>query len=173
MDERHGFIHDKLDIKILILYVMRRLPRAIERAALTDIISQCDTGIGYFDFSDCLSELVSSGHLLEDDEDYSVTDKGRLHGADVESDLPYSVRKRADKLIKPEAERLARLSMLTFEHRVENGSTILTLAMRDGKGEMLHLDILVSGVEQAKRIEKAFRKNAEGCYADIIALLDK
>ena len=64
MNERFGFIHEKLDIKLLILFILRRLPGVVDRSMLTELV-QCDGGVGYFDFSDCLSELVDAGQVEE------------------------------------------------------------------------------------------------------------
>ena len=67
--ERFGFIHEKLDIKILILFILRRLPGVVDPETLGELC-QCDGGIGYFDYSDCLSELVETGHIEEHEEGY-------------------------------------------------------------------------------------------------------
>ena len=170
--DRLGFIHEKLDIKILILFILRRLPGSVDRNLLSDF-TQCDGGVGYFDFSDCLSELVDTGLVIEETEGYRISEKGAQAGETVESSLPFSVRKKAEKLIAPEAERLRRLAMLTAEHRLTNGNCMVTLAMSDGKGEVMRLKILSSGEEQAQRIEKNFRGNAEDIYCRLIELLDK
>ncbi len=170
--DRLGFIHEKLDIKILILFILRRLPGTVDPNLLLDF-AQCDGGVGYFDYSDCLSELVETGLVIEEEDGYRISEKGAQAGETVESSLPYSVRKKAEKLIAPEAERLRRLAMLTAEHKLSDGSCTVTLAMSDGKGEIMHLNILSSGEEQAKRIEKNFKHNAEDIYCRIIELLDK
>ena len=44
-----GFIHEKLDIKILILYILNHLPAAVDAQTLSDLVF-CDNGIGYFDY---------------------------------------------------------------------------------------------------------------------------
>lgn len=172
MDERFGFIHEKLDIKILILFILRRLPGSVSRETLQDLV-QCDGGIGYFDFSDCLSEMTDNGLVIEDEDGYRISDKGAFNCEQVESSLPYSVRKKAEKLLAPEAERLRRLAMLTAEHEAGEGGCTVTLAMADGKGEVIRMSFLCAGEEQAKRIEKNFKHNAEEIYGRIISMLDE
>lgn len=172
MEERFGFIHEKLDIKILILYILRRLPGHVKRDVLTELV-QCDGGIGYFDFSDCLSELVDAGQVIEDEDGYCITEAGAENVDTVQSSLPFSVRKKAEKMLKPEAERLRRLAMLTAEHEINDNGCFVTLAMDDGKGEILRLKLLCADGEQAERMEKFFRRNAEDIYAKMIDMLDK
>jgi len=48
---RYGFIHDKLDIKFLILYFMARVAAPIDFPTLTEL-TVCDDGIGYFEFAE-------------------------------------------------------------------------------------------------------------------------
>ena len=85
--ERYGFIHEKLDIKILILYILSRLSGEVDPETLAELC-RCDDGIGYFDYSDCLAELVETEHVKETEEGYSVTEKGRRNAEAVESSLP-------------------------------------------------------------------------------------
>lgn len=172
MEERFGFIHEKLDIKILILFILRRLPGVVDREILADLV-QCDGGIGYFDYSDCLYELIAAGQVVEEEDGYRITEKGAENGETVESSLPYSVRKKAEKLLAPEAERLRRLAMLTAEHKLKDGLCTVTLAMDDGKGEILRVEMLCADEEQAVRMEKNFKRNAEAIYGDMINMLDK
>ena len=172
MENRYGFIRDKVDIKILILFILRRLPGTVDRDMLTDF-AQCDGGVGYFDYSECLYELIDNGLVTEDAEGYRITEKGAAACEAVESSLPFSVRKKAEKLTAPEAERMRRLALLTAEHRDYDGCKMVTLAMSDGKGEILRTDILCGDEEQAIRIEKNFRANAEKIYQQMIELLDK
>ncbi|MBQ3256053.1 MAG: DUF4364 family protein, partial [Oscillospiraceae bacterium] len=58
--EQFGFVREELDIKILILYILARLPGPVDRESLADIVF-CDGAINYFSFSECLSELIATG----------------------------------------------------------------------------------------------------------------
>ena len=149
--DRFGFIHEKLDIKILILFILRRLPGVVDRETLGELC-QCDNGIGYFDYSDCLSQ---------------ITEKGARNADAVESSLPYSVRTKALKLIAPVEERMRRAAMITAEHSVTEDGCTVHLAMADGKGKIIDLSFLCAGEEQAAEIEKRFRRSAEEYYQRI------
>ena len=168
--DNFGFIHEKLDIKILILFILRRLPGTVDPETLLELC-QCDEGIGYFDYSDCLSELVETGHITESEEGYTITEKGARNADAVESSLPYSVRSKALRLLVPVEERLRRAAMITARHNMGEGGCTVELAMGDGKGDLIRLQLLCADEEQARRIEKNFRKNAEGYYQRIVGLL--
>lgn len=167
-----GFIHEKLDIKILILFILRRLPGVVDPETLMELC-QCDGGIGYFDYSDCLSELVETGHVEETEEGYQITEKGTRNADAVESSLPYSVRSKAEKLLEPVARKLQRAAMLKAEHEQTESGCMVNLGMSDGMGEVLSLRFLCSGDEQAEKIEKNFRKDAEGYYQRIVEMLSE
>lgn len=170
MEERFGFIHEKLDIKILILFILSRLPGEVPPEVLNELC-QCDDGIGYFDYSDCLAELVETNHITETEYGYTITEKGKRNAAAVETSLPYSVRSKALKLIAPVEEEMRRAAMITAKHTVTDTGCMVHLAMSDGVGEILNLSFLCAGEEQAKQIEKNFRRNAERCYHKIVELM--
>ena len=168
--DRLGFIHEKLDIKILILFILRRLPGVVEPEVLLELC-QCDGGIGYFDYSDCLSELVDSEHIQKHDDGYSITEKGARNADAVESSLPYSVRNKALELLEPVSERLRRAAMIKAKHEITDGGCQVSLSMNDGIGELINLSFLCADENQAKLIEQNFRRDAEGYYQKIVDLM--
>ena len=169
--DHHGFIHEKLDIKLLILFLLSRLPAPVDRGTLDELCQQCDDGVGYFDYSDCLGELIATGHVVCEDEEYAATDKGKRDGREVENSLPYSVRARALKLIAPVEERLARAAMIRADSVTDEEGCHVKLAMSDGKGEIISLSVLCAGEEQAKTMKKTFRRSAEEIYQRIVEIL--
>ncbi len=171
MDERFGFIHEELDIKILILYILRRLPGAVDQETLRGLC-QSDGGVGYFDFAECLSELIDNKNVEETEDGYRISEKGARNADAVESSLPFSVRKKVDKLIAPVEQRLRRASMITARHETAgDGGCFVELALADGKGEVMRLRFLCAGEEQAELIEKNFRRDAESYYQKIARLM--
>ena len=171
--DHFGFIHEKSDIKLLTLFVLRRLPGRVDPNTLSDLCRMCDDGIGYFDYTDCLAELIENGLIDENDEGFEITEKGSRNIDIVETDIPYSVRTKAVKLLEPERERLRRLAMIKATHTTEKDGCYLHLAMSDGEGEIIRLRLLCAGEEQAKTMEKNFRKNAEAFYQQFIEMLIK
>ena len=103
-----GFIHDKLEIKFLILYIAARIIEPIPFDTVLDL-TMCDDAIDYFDFSECLADLVKTEHLTLSEEGlYGITDKGLRNSAICESSLPYSVRLRCDRNLEVWNRKLRR-----------------------------------------------------------------
>ncbi|MBR0039927.1 MAG: DUF4364 family protein [Oscillospiraceae bacterium] len=169
--DHHGFIHEKLDIKLLILFMLSRLSGPVDRGTLDELCQQCDEGVDYFDYSDCLGELIQSGHVVGDDEEYAITDKGRCDSGEVEKRLPYSVRARALKLLAPVEERVARAALIRADVVKKASGCRLELALSDGKEEMMSLSLRCEDEVQAKAMKRSFRRSADQIYQKIVEIL--
>lgn len=169
--DNFGFIHGELDIKILILFVLRRLPAPVDAQTLEELC-RCDDGIGYFDYADCLADLVETGHVAElDRARYRITEKGDRNGETAETSLPYTVRTRAEKLLAPVAEAMRRDNMIQASHQASADGVTVSLALSDGKGEILAMRLLAPDENRAETMERTFRRNAELVYEQVIGLL--
>lgn len=169
--DRFGFIHEKLDIKILILYILNQLPSPVDAQTLSELVF-CDDGIGYFDYSDCLAELVETGHIEEKHSRYRITEKGSRNVEEVGSSLPYSVRTKATRITTPIAEKMRRAAMITAEHTVaDTGTCNVKLALSDGIGNILSMELLAANPQQAETMEHYFKHNAEDVYHGLIRML--
>ena len=166
-----GFISDKLEIKFLILYIASRIIEPVPFEVLQDL-SMCDGGVDYFDFSECLADLVRTEHLtLSEDGLYAITEKGRLNGAICESSLPYSVRMQVDQNLVSHNERLKRRALVQaqIQPRQEGGYTV-ALSLSDELDHLMKLELLVTREDMAKTLQKRFRADAERIYSQILAV---
>ena len=169
--EHLGFIRDKLDIKILILYILEKLPKPVEPVTLSDL-ALFDGGFTWFDYTDCLAELIQTDHIEEKNGRYAITEKGRRNVNTVSSSLPYTVRAKAERLTAPVAAAMRRASMIEtdIEPGAKGGRTV-SMRLSDGVGEVISLRLAVPDEDQAKAIEKRFRDSAEDLYNRIIGIL--
>jgi len=169
-----GFIHDKLEIKFLILYIAARIIEPIPFDTVLDL-TMCDDAIDYFDFSECLADLVKTEHLTLSEEGlYGITDKGLRNSAICESSLPYSVRLRCDRNLEVWNRKLRRKNQVkaNWEQR-RNGTYTLRLSLDDDMGSVMDLRLMVPREDMAKLLAERFRKSPEQLYGKIMELLLK
>ena len=167
-----GFIHDKLEIKFLILFILGRLEGPVDPDTITDITLFSDEGIGYFSVAECLADLMETAHVQEENGQIIITEKGQRNGRATESSIPYSVRKRAEQKTTVLARVQRRNAMVKAERapRAGGGYTV-TLSLSDGLGEILAMELYAASETQAAAIQNGFQQRAEQLYGEIISLL--
>ncbi len=171
--ERFGFIHGKLEIKILILFILNRISGPVDIDNLTDLVL-CDDGISYFDFVESLAELVETGHVSEENGFYQTTEKGKRNGKTTESSVPFSVRLKAEANTLEVARKLKRNAMIkTRQSRNDTGEYTVHLEMSDGVDNVISMDLLAGSKEHADELERGFQMKAETIYNTIIDIIAK
>ena len=165
-------VRDDTDRKILILYVLSRLPAPIDSELLFDACL-CDDGVSYFEYSVCLHDLVQSGNIMEKDDEYIITEKGRENAETLSTSLPYSLRSAAEKRLTPVAEMLSRYSLITTETLEKENGKYVHLSVSDGEFTLLDMTLYCGAGEDIPRIKKNFRRNAENIYSEIFTNLSR
>ena len=167
-----GFIRDKLEIKFLILYIASRVSEPLPLEGMQEL-TMCDDGIDYFEFSECLNDLVKTDHLrLTEDGRYGITTKGLRNSEICESSLPYSVRIRTDKNINAYNKMILRRNQV--QSRVltrENGTFTVELQLRDDVDSVMKLELMVATEEMARDLAERFKKNPEQLYSGVLQAL--
>jgi hypothetical protein len=168
---RYGYIHDKLDMKMLELYLLSRAAGPLSPDTLADLVMRHE-GVEYFDFTEATAELVESGHLLLSQEGYVITEKGRVSSEACESSLPYSVRRRCEADLVSVNAALRREAQVRGEKEPnEDGSVTARMALDDDGGNLLTLQVLCPSEEQADRLIRGFRAKPEQIYNSVLELL--
>lgn len=169
-----GFIHDKLELKFLILYITARLIEPVSFDVILDL-AMCDEGVGYFDFSECLDDLVKTEHLtLSKEGMYAITDKGLRNSEICESSLAYSVRLECDKNLEAWNRKLRRKSQVrsSYEKR-PNGTYTVNFSLDDDAGNIMTLKFMAIREDMAKMLQNRFRQAPEQTYHAIMQVLLK
>ncbi len=124
---RMGFIQDKLEIKFLLLYIASRLIEPVPFEAMQEL-AMIDDGVDFFDFSECMNDLVTSGHLTPRRTGSMPSRKrGCATGRSANRAFPDSVRLAADKNITVFNQKLRRRAQIRSDHPRPNGTYTVSL----------------------------------------------
>ncbi len=169
---RQGFIHQPLDVKLLILYIMGRVAAPIDFATLTDL-SLCDDGVDYFLFAQAVDQLIESGHLAKDDAGlYTITPKGRTNGGIMESSVPIVVRARCDRALAKTNATLRRNAQITAQVVEDDEQRChVELGLRDDVGPIFDLSLTVPSAQQGRDMVQQFRERPEDTFNAILSCL--
>ncbi len=163
--QRLGFIHDMMDVKVLILYVMSRVNYPVTVQQIYELCYQ-DECLSYFDVCTAVPELVESLHLhpLEND-CYEITPKGRADGSLTQDSIAFSVRQRAENAVARFNRQIRRSSFVKTQILPrENGDFSVILALDDEMGNLMTLELMAPNQRQAVRLGRLFEKKAEVIY---------
>ena len=173
--QRLGFIHDMLDVKVLVLFVMARVSYPINIQQIYELCYQDDC-LSYFDICTAVPEMVESGHLREvETGTYEITEKGRADGALTEDSVAYTVKCKAENAVA-KFNRSQRRSSFVKTQVIprENGDYSVVMALDDEVGNLMTLELLAPNQRQAVRLSKLFEQKAENLYNLTMAeLLDE
>ena len=173
--QRLGFIHDMMDVKVLILFVMARSGYPMTCQEIYELCYQDDC-LSYFDVCTAIPELVRSGHLKAlEDEKYEITEKGKADGALTEDSIAFTVKQRAENAVARFNRQMRRSSFVkTQVIPRESGDFSVIMALDDAMGNLMTLELVAPDQRQAVRLSRLFEKKAENVYNLTMAeLLDE
>ena len=163
--QRLGFIHDMMDVKVLILFVMSRVGYPVNVQQIYELCFQDDC-LSYFDVCTALPEMVESGHLKKaEDECYVITDKGRETAKLVEDSIAFSVRQKAENAVDRFNRKVRRSSFVrTKVTPRETGDFSVVMSLDDEMGNLMTLELVAPEQRQANRLSRLMEKKAEAVY---------
>lgn len=167
--ERRGFIHDMLDVKVLILFIMARVMYPVSLQKIFELAYQDDC-LSYFDLAEAVPQMVESGHLEEIEEGrFVITEKGREAGAVTEDAVAYPVMQRAQAAVEAYNREVRRSSFVKSEiTKREAGDFSVRLSLNDEVSDLLKIELMAPTQKQAYRLARAFNERAENIYRKIM-----
>jgi hypothetical protein len=163
--QRLGFIHDMLDVKILILFVMARVSYPVTNGEIYELCYQDDC-LSYFDVCTAIPEMVASGHLKQvDEERFEITEKGRKDGELTADSIAFTVKMRSENAVAKFNRQLRRSSFVKTQIIPrEGGDFSVIMSLDDEAGNLMTLELMAPNQRQAVRLGKLFEKKAEAVY---------
>ncbi len=163
--QRLGFIHDMMDVKVLILFVTARSEYPMTMQEIYELCYQDDC-LSYFDVCTAVPEMVKSGHLKQNEEEkYEITDKGRDAGQLIEDSIAFTVKQRAENAVARFNRQIRRSSFIRTQTVPRaNGEYSVIMSLNDEVSNLMTLELLAPDQRQAIRLAKLLEKKAEDVY---------
>ena len=170
--KRLGYIHNMMDVKVLILFVMARSNYPLNTQEIYELCYQDDC-LSYFDVCTAIPEMVTSGHLKQVDGDhYEITEKGRQDGSVTEDSIAYTVKRRAEDAVSKFNRQLRRSSFIKTQLLArESGDYSVVMSLDDEQGNLMTLELLAPDRRQAMRLAKLYENKAEDVYKMVMTVL--
>ena len=170
--QRLGYIHNMMDVKVLILYVAGKSHYPMTVQEIYELCYQ-DECLSYFDVCTAIPEMVTSGHLKQTDEDrYEITEKGRQDGAVTEDSIAYTVKRRAEDAVEKFNRQLRRGSYVKTQVLPrQNGDYTVMMSLDDDQGNLMTLELSAPDSRQAVRLSRLFEQKAEDVYKMTMTVL--
>lgn len=161
--------------KVLILYLLNKLPDGIKNDNLYKIISAANN-INYFYFQELLTDLIESnfvGSFTKDEDTFvKITSEGQNAFSLTKSLLPGIVKLRADNVFKQEISTIAEESSIITEYipKDENNYTVKCKIVENNE-IIFEVSTFAGTRDRAKQISDNWKNNANSLYPKIINLL--
>ena len=168
-------LQNKIDIKIFILFLLDHLSYPVDDESISQVIVE-NGYVGSFDFTECFSELLEVGQVLEDDlggeRVYQISSVGRMVAGELQSEILDTIRRESSLC----AARLLSLhrrgaSLSTDIEEREDGKFLVRLSITDRDGVMLETSCAVPSRRQAEQICLNFERKPEKSYRGILSVL--
>ncbi len=170
-----GFLNDRTNIKLFILFLLNEINYPLDYSTLADVMAE-NGYVGSFDFAETFSTLCAAGHILEEDADgkktYRISQTGQLVASELQDNLLLSIRQKSRK----SAMRLLSLRrrgatpFAAYEKRTDGRYTV-TCSLTEASGPMLKTELTVTTEEEAERIRARFYQDPDTVFRGLYAVM--
>ncbi len=170
--QRLGFIHNMMDVKVLILFVTARSNYPLTVQEIYELCYQ-DECLSYFDVCTAVPEMVTSGHLEQlEEERYQITEKGRQDGALTEDSIAFTVKCRAEDAVAKFNRQLRRSSYIKTQVLPRTGGDYsVVMSLDDEHGNLMTLELVAPDSRQAVHLSRLMEAKAEDVYKMTMTVL--
>ena len=160
------------DIKVFMLFLLDNIGYPIDYTAVIGMVSE-NTEQLIMDYDECLSELVSDGHLLYDEYNgeryYMISDTGRVIARELYDSLDSDFRDQSLRYAaKYTSVSKSGMSINAVITETEKGRFKVTMQLTDSEGELMTSTLTVNSRREAERIKENFESKPDSVYRGIL-----
>lgn len=165
-----GGLTDNTQIRILLCYLVKTAG-PLTRDTLQGALLQ-EQLVNYFEFADALADverqlLVS----LDEDERYSITDKGSTVADTLAFDLPRTVRESAIRAVMQIQSWKHKAAMNRARIEEEDGEYVVWCAIGDMGSDVFRLQLVMPDKLTAETIRNNFTAHGSEIYSKVMDML--
>lgn len=169
-----GGLRSRSEIKLLICYIICRIDGGITKNQLTDIL--CKKSLAnYFEISQALSDVMKTGNITSEFKDGEEilypTDLGKANTAELEDELPYTVKETALNATVESMTRFKRERDNDIKIEPHGNGFDVTISVMDNEDRLLSVTLFVADEEQAQNVKDKFLQDPIKFYSTVVALL--
>ncbi len=161
------FPKSTLNTKLLVLHILSKVSIPIDYDTFRDL-SMNAGGINYFVFAQVVPELLNSGHLAQNAELYSITEKGRSACAAAESSLSSALLMYCDRKI--DAWKTDTFVQGNVKE-LHDGMFQVNLKLLDDHGLVFSLSLQAPSEAEGAQIVHRFKQHPDRIYNGILNVL--
>lgn len=161
--------------KLLLLYIFNKIKFPISKNQITQIILE-NNFINYFTLQQYISELLSSGFLVQvmDDNKHrlNITDKGNKVLSLFEGRLSQNKKDAIDEYLKNHLQNIKKEVTVSADYTIEGSNNfIVNLRAFENNVILIDLKLNVASNKQARELCDKWKSNSSDIYNKIVQLL--
>ena len=165
-----GGLTDNTQIRILLCYLVKTAG-PLTRDTLQGALLQ-EQLVNYFEFADALADVDRQQLVsLDEDERYSITDKGSTVADTLAFDLPRTVRESAIRAVMQIQSWKHKAAMNRARIEEEDGEYVVWCAIGDMGSDVFRLQLVMPDKLTAETIRNNFTAHGSEIYSKVMDML--
>ena len=165
-----GGLTDNTQIRILLCYLVK-MAGPLTRDTLQGALLQ-EQLVNYFEFADALADVERQQLVsLDEDERYSITDKGSTVADTLAFDLPRTVRESAIRAVMQIQSWKHKAAMNRARIEEEDGEYVVWCAIGDMGSDVFRLQLAMPDKLTAETIRNNFTAHGSEIYSKVMDML--
>ena len=165
-----GGLTDNTQIRILLCYLVKTAG-PLTRDTLQGALLQ-EQLVNYFEFADALADVERQQLVsLDEDERYSITDKGSTVADTLAFDLPRTVRESAIRAVMQIQSWKHKAAMNRARSEEEDGEYVVWCAIGDMGSDVFRLQLAMPDKLTAETIRNNFTAHGSEIYSKVMDML--